>query len=249
MRIVPKDFDLGPAEGLKRLAQAAVLAALVLVGCAKQPATGIAGTTRVIFTLKVDGRLRDGSAPEDAGVPYIYMVALRLSELDNPTDQGPIPVIAPPWGNGFVAGQATHFVWWDPTAANPYTVYRFQDALLNNYVAIGLPVNSVSVPSGGNTLQFELSLDQLQGVLPSGSAPRSLQVNFLTMDRLGTTQGSKLWDALGDGRTAQVNQPITIPLRTSGLYNNERAGQIEPRGDQPNPDLDIVDWSVQVRID
>lgn len=225
------------------------LVALVFLstGCAKQPSVKVTNGTRVTFTMKVDGRIRDGSAPEDAGIPLIYMVALRASDIDNPTEIGPTPVIAPPWGNGFVSGTATHFVWFDPTAANPFTLYRFLDTDLNNYIPVGVPVNVTPLSSGGQQLQFELDMQQLI-VGPAFTVPRSLQVNFLTMDRFGSTQSSHSWDALGDGRTAQINQPITIPLRTNGTYSNTLSGQIEPRGDNVNADLDLIDWSIEVRL-
>ncbi len=247
MRSLSSHFDSHLGRRLAQLASCGFVL-LTLGACAKQPATGVAGSTRVLVTLTVDGRLRAGSRPEDAGIPYIYIVAMNVATVDNPTTLGPTPVISPPWGNGFVAGDVSHFVWWDPTAVNPYTVYRFVDTTLNNYIPIGIPVNGQITGSNSQTLQFEIDVDQLETALPTGQSARSLQLNLLTMDRFGSTQGSKQWDALGDGNTAQVNLPITIPLRSSGTYSNSLSGAIEPRGDTPNPDLDIVDWKVEVRV-
>ncbi len=227
-----------------------VLLALLLAGCAKFPGSGstVAGT-RLIFTMTVDGKFRSGEEEGSNGLPYVYMVALRISTDPNPPDQGPIPVISPPWGNGFVAGNATHFVWWNPQQSPRYSVYKFRDTSLNEYFQVGAPVNYVDVPRGGKRIQFELDLAQLAGSSELAAQLQSIQVNFLTMDRIPQSGTQKFWDALGDSRTVtQLNSAITIPLRTSQLYTNERAGDLEPRGDQPDPDLDIVDWSVEVRL-
>ena len=120
-------------------------ACLLLTSCAKFPDTPDAGEgPRLIFRLKVDGKIRFGTENNVQSSPYIYMVALNPSELDNPTTQGPIPVIAPPWGNGFVAGNATHFIWWDPTQASPFTLYKFTNADLTQWSAVGVPINAVN---------------------------------------------------------------------------------------------------------
>ena len=61
--------------------------------------------------------------------------------------------------------------------------------------------------------------------------------------------GSKKWDALGDGRLpSEINTPITISVRTGGTYNNTTFSNLEPRGDVIDPDLDIVDWQIEVRL-
>lgn len=231
-----------------------ILLALILfatlAGCARTPAGGGVSTgTRLIFTMRMDSAVRTGTETGSGGIPYIYMVALRTSDQTNPTDQGPIPVVAPPWGNGFVAGNATHFVWWDPTQVNQYTIYRFTDALLNQFAAVGVPVNDLDVRQGDSVLQFEINLGQLEADPVALAKLKSLQVNFLTMDRIPQTGSDKLWDAIGDGRLpSQVNHFLTISLLQNGTYTNQRSGEIEPRGDQPDPSLDIVDWSIEVRL-
>src|SRR5579871_6077291 len=91
-----------------------------LVGCAKYP-TGSTGVTskRVTFTMTVSGALNPN---------YVYIVALNPSTLLNPTTTGPIPVVAPPWGNGFVAGGCTYFVQWNPTQSPDYGIFQFTDS-------------------------------------------------------------------------------------------------------------------------
>lgn len=216
--------------------------ALVALGCAKLPDTGGGGGgTRIAFTMRVAREIRQG---------YIYMVAIRPSTDPNPPEQGPIPVIAPPWGNGFVAGTVTHFVMWANTQSPRYLIYQFRPSTnLIEYFAIGAPVNYVDVNPGERLLRFEIDLTQIAPDAATAGTYQSLQVNFLTMDRIpqGTT-GSKAWDALGDGRLpGEVNTPITIPLRTSGIYDNARFLDLEPAGDTPDPDLDMDDFIVEVR--
>ena len=216
-----------------------VLSSLLIGGCAKLPDVGVGGRSkRLLFKFRVAGEIRN---------QYVYIVALRPSLEATPPTQGPIPVIAPPWGNGFVAGGVTHFVRWDPFQSPRFLVYAFRDLNLLDFFQTGTPINVVDVNPGDKTIQFELELSQLAPV--NTDQYQSIQVNFLTMDRVpqGTT-GSKVWDALGDGRLpGQVNEYISVPLRTSGLYDNARFGGLEPPNDTIDPDLDITDFSVEVR--
>ncbi len=222
---------------------------LLLAGCAKFPATPDAQATRIVFTLEVDGKIRTGREDGSFGLPYVYMVAINTSTQDNPTTTGPVPVIAPPWGNGFVAGDATYFVWWDPTQATEFTLYQFKDQLLTQWIPVGAPIAFTQTVQGTKQLRFELSINQLAATPADAANLKSLQINFLTMDRIPQSGTDKFWDALGDGTIAtSINSPVTIPLRTSGIYDNQRANNLEPRGDQAIPDLDIVDWSVEVRL-
>ncbi|MCE9557320.1 MAG: hypothetical protein K8R88_00060 [Armatimonadetes bacterium] len=225
--------------------------ALGAISCAKFPATG-GGTdqTRLLFSMTMDGPVRFGTEAGSAGAPYIYMVAIRTSTDSNPIDQGPIPIISSPWGNGFVAGNATHFVWWDPTqSASQYTLYRFNDATLQQWFQAGIPVGIVPISVGEKTLKFELNLSQLEPDPLLRPLLKSIQVNFLTMDRIPQTGSTKFWDALGDSRNvSQINQWITISLANNGIYDNQRAGGLEVRGDQVDPTLDLVDWSVEVSL-
>ncbi len=247
MRKLPSNsYQAGP--GL--LALGLLLVAFMLIGCAKFPDTPGDRVTRLIFSMTMNGPVRTGQEPGGSGIPYVYMVAMRTSTEENPITQGPIPVIGPPWGNGYVAGNATHFVWWDPTAANDYLLYRFLDTELNNRVVIGVPVASENVVVGSNRIRFELLLTQLVEVATDADLLQSLQVNFLTMDRIPQTGTQKEWDALGNGAIpSQINEFVRIPLGRNGIYNNLTTANLEPAGDQPNPELDIVDWSVEVRLE
>jgi hypothetical protein len=56
-------------------------------------------------------------------------------------------------------------------------------------------------------------------------------------------------DCLGDTNLqTDFNEPVKIPLATTGVYDNTRFNFLEPLNpDCPDPDLDIADWSVEVR--
>ena len=215
---------------------------LCLSGCAKFPANGAGtGTTRVIFTMTT-------AAPINPN--YVYIVAIHASTDANPTTQGPVPVISQPWGNGFVAGTVDLFVRWDPLTSPNYQIYRFQDVNLTQFIPVGVPINSTPVNSGDNKISFELDINQIAANVGQVPLLQSLQVNFLTMDRVpqGSDPGSKNYDALGDTRDpSQINDYVVIPLKQPGIYNNAHFANIEPTGDTADPALDISDFSVEVR--
>jgi len=225
-----------------------LLAALVASGCAKFPQTGSGTfTKRLIFTMQVDGQIRSGQAPGQLGLPYVYIVALRLSTDPAPIDDGPIPVVVPS-GNGFVAGNATHYITWNPLASPQFQIWQFRDSTLNEAFAIGVPINSQPFQEGDRTLQFEIDMSQL---VPAADVDtiQSIQANFLTMNNTNTSGGGRLWDALGDARIPTlINSYFTFQPRSSQTFNNDNQGQIEPRGDCPDPDLDLTDWAIEVRI-
>ena len=210
-------------------------------GCAKYPSSIKATGTRLVFTLTVAGQINAN---------YVYMFAFQPLNITNPTTQGPIPVVGPPWGNGFVAGNCSYFVRWDPTTSPRYTIYKFQDKQLTQYFAIGAPINSVDGANGGKSLQFEISLNQIADTAEIAAAYQTLQLNLLTMNKVpqGADSG-KAWDALGDGNTVSgINTWVNIPVTSSRLFNNATFGNVEPSGDVSDPVLDIIDWSVQVTV-
>lgn len=224
------------------------LIALFLAGCAKFPANSNIGTTkRLLFKLRVDGQLRTGQGIGQSGLPYVYVIALNLSQDAVPTTTGPIPIVIP-GGNGIVDGEATHFILWNPLAQPQYQLFQFRDATLNEFFQTGIPVNFTPTNEGDRELQFEIDLSQL---VPQTQVLdyESIQVNFLTMNNTNVSGGGRNWDALGDGlQSTQINSPLTIRLNSSQIYNNQNQILQEPQGDTPDPDLDIIDWSVELRI-
>ena len=232
---------------MTRLIALLALGALCL-GCAKFPKTISSDfTKRLVFTMTVDSQLRTGLEQGGSGLPYVYIVALRLSTDANPIDDGPVPVVVPS-GNGFVAGNATHYVLWNPLASPSYQIWQFQDATLDEFFQTGVPISSLPINQGDRTLQFEIDLSQL---VPAADVDtyKSVQVNFLTMNNTATSGGGRLWDALGDGRVStEINRFFTFQLNSANTYSNATDGNIEPLGDVADPDLDIVDWSIEVRL-
>lgn len=226
-----------------------ILVVLALsLGCAKFPSSASSNfTKRLVFTMKVDGALRTGLEEGGNGLPYVYIIAIRLSTDPNPPDQGPIPVVVPS-GNGMVAGNCTHFVLWNPLASPAFQIYRFEDATLNEWFQTGVPVNYTQVEVGDDTLSFEIDLSQL---IPAIDVPtiKSVQINFLTMNNTNTSGGGRLWDALGNGGApGEINSYFTFQPNSAITYTNASTGNNEPQGDVVDPDLDIIDWSIEVRL-
>jgi hypothetical protein len=214
--------------------------ALSLSSCAKLPSSGVGErSTRVLFTIAFQQPINNN---------YVYFVALRPSKESNPTENGPIPIVAPPWGNGFVGGEVTHFMRYSIDQFPNYQLYEFTDGTLLNYRPIGIPINYLNVNPGDRELVFEIDLAQLAPTLQDALEFKSLQVNILTMDRIPQgTSGSKNWDALGNGALpSEINSPITIPLQTASVYDNKRFLGLEPSGDVIDPSLDIVDFRIEV---
>ena len=226
----------------------ALLLCLLAVGCAKFPSSGTSNfTKRLVFRMTVDGQLRTGLEQGGNGLPYVYIIAIRLSTDPNPPDQGPIPVVVP-GGNGMVAGNCTHFILWNPLASPAYQIFQFRDATMNEWFQVGVPINSVPIEVGDKTLEFEIDLSQL---IPAADVPtiQSIQVNFLTMNNTNTSGGGRLWDALGNGAIpGEINSYFTFQPVSAITYTNASVGNIEPQGDVVDPDLDIVDWSIEVRL-
>ncbi|HJP82999.1 MAG TPA: hypothetical protein VJ835_05785 [Fimbriimonadaceae bacterium] len=230
---------------------------LLLAGCAKFPGNGAAGAnTQVRFSMTVAGKIKPN---------YIYVVAIRWAK-DNPPfdkDRGPIPVIAAPWGNGMVAGRANVFMKWDAFQSPEYQLFEFTDpipdnqfpvdgqAYLTQFALKSIPLNVRDVGENDRTIEFTLDLSQI--AQNSGDIPllRNLQVNFLTMDRVpqGNDTGSKFWDGIGDNDSVfDVGNFLTVSLDQNNTYSNTQ-GQyqgVETQNDVPDPDLDIVDWQIQV---
>lgn len=227
---------------------AAAVAVCSLWGCAKFPDTGGADSgTSLVFRMELDGTLRTGLEPGESGLPYVYIIALYVSTEEDPIVDGPLPVVVPS-GNGFVAGEATHYILWNPLASPAYQIWQFADEDLNESFQTGTPINYVPVDGESSFLQFEVNLDQL---VPETQVDdiESVIVNFLTMNNTNVSGGGRLWDALGDSENVvEVNSPQRILLRGSQLYNDQLSGNLEPVGDVVDPDLDISNWSVEVRV-
>jgi hypothetical protein len=238
-----RDLVVKPARWKPLKVVCAAVAVYVMSSCAVLP-NGSTGTqfTRLIFTWTMEGPINPN---------YVYVVALNPSTSVNPTVQGPVPVVAAPWGNGFVAGGCQYFIRWDSLQSPNYILYQFTDATLNGYFQVGVPVNYVDITSGATQFQFEVDVNQLAATTAQAQALQSVQVNFLTMNVVpqGGSGGTKVWDALGNPNLpSDVNDYITVALTGPGIYNNARyGGELAQAGWCADPALNIVDFSVEVR--
>lgn len=139
---------------------------------------------------------------------------------------------------------------------------------------LGRPDQIINDPASGgqrNTLSFQLNLARLPGYVrgpgPDGQTgtaddviPRYVQINLLATDNVPVNSvrpdEQKTWDALGDGRvTGEINTYLTIPLDQDATYS-EVQRNIEPpdndvrerlEGVINEPDLDIRDWTIEIR--
>lgn len=209
--------------------------------------------------MKVAGTIND---------QYFYDFAIRTSTDPNPESDAtkvPQPVIGQNNPNGRVAGSPTHFIEYAPSvpSSDTFTVYRFStQAEVPNPSDPDNPINLGSfppttrgrifdfvspVPGTSSELQFSIFMNLLADTDADAKAIQALQIQMLTMSRLSNQGGgTRVYDYLGS-----LNQPefVKIDLRSNNSYGNSGGlpgSGLEPDGDCPVPDLDIVDWGVTV---
>lgn len=216
----------------------AAAALLAASGCARAPASGTSGV-RLIVTL----RFAHGISDTDQG-NYHYFFLIRSANEQVPTN-GPIPIVAPPYGNGFATGQTngtgatagfTDFVEWSRAQPAPttsgYELYHLSGGINgdpNNaaaFIARGEPDAAVP-PNGSNQLQFELNVGRLQPLQGepdpnNGQQARYLQVNVVATTTIPQNPNSpdpnKFVDAFGDQHTGSgsFNSFITVDAAQVG---------------------------------
>lgn len=235
-----------------------VVAVLLVSGCAKVPESTGVSSTLLRVRLKVRGRIQ--SAGTDRPMTYFVLI----HRTDDPNDPGPVPVVAPPWGgNGFATASqpgAQGFVGFIRYDASGYGVYSLEVAgVLHRpeeriFQYLGNPEFAVTPREGESELFAQIDL----GRLPRPTA-RYVQVNLVATDNLPSTPDNqpKLWDALEDGTQPTSLQPWVLldttvnDRRTNAATGKEpawidvRDRQIGPAYDEPN--LDIVDWDIEVQ--
>lgn len=262
MPVLPQNLVLYGRLGL-------ILAVLgSTAGCARFPDSGAVGNfTRIRFKIRVNGTIND-STDSSPLTQYVYIIAIRVLQTDDiPNTGAPIPVANETSPNGFVAGSPTHFVQYDSLRpSQPFILYKF-----NPGPAAGDPTNPVNLGSwfdtsstrgriinfvrpsdaGGSPkeFQFDLFANQLVNVNADAGTIRRLQVNILTMNRLSTSGGSRVWDAVGNSLSpSEINSVLTVDLRSNSTVNNTTG--IEPTGDTVganDPDADISDFTIEVQ--
>lgn len=221
-----------------------VLGLLAISGCAKFPDNpGTQGVRRFVIEIRLSGRVKPN---------YVYFVLFNFAN-DATGQAGPIPVVAPPWGNGFAAGAFTHFMRFDSfQPQGGYGLYRVTPGTsLTVFQYIGAPVVFQPVDANSTTLRFEFDLTQFIPNADEARAQQAVQINFIATDRIPidpTDPTPKFWDALGDGRLpSEINRFLNIQrIDQNRIYRNADTN-LEPEGDTRDPDLDIIDWRVEVR--
>ncbi|MFQ3611328.1 MAG: hypothetical protein SNJ72_07520 [Fimbriimonadales bacterium] len=216
-----------------------VLLLLLLAGCARFPDTPAEeGVRRLVIEMQVAGRIR----PE-----YHYFVLFNLSN-DSTGQAGPVPVLIPPWGNGFAGGAFTHFMRYDrfqPQAR--YALYRVvPETNLSVFQYIGVPIQVEPVGAESNRLRFEITLTQFLPDPDEARAMRFIQLNFIATDRVPIDPNDtapKVSDSLGP---PGLGQYLNLRIDQDRIIRNIDTG-LESAGDIADPDLDIVDWRVEVR--
>lgn len=213
-----------------------IAAILAAAGCARTPPGGAVSTRRLVIDVRVAGRINPN---------YFYYIAF---DNDSDANDGPQAVVGPPWGNGWGTGTITHFMQFDDSLPQGgYGVYRIPDTTLLGKVYLGAPANFITPGPSGDTLHFVLDLDQIL-VAPQTSANdvQTLEINFITTDVTPNDPsfvGPRRWDALANNSS---NTFIRLNVTPGRVISNTTEG-IEPEGDVADPDLDIVDWSIEVQ--
>lgn len=253
-----------------RAALASLAALLALAGCAKFPSDGSTDFTRLNFRFTVDGRV-------NPNYQYFVAIRLITADQTDTQTNGPIPVVSTGSKNGFVEGSPTHYVQYDPAGSiEAYTIHRFLPKTeapddsdtnpinLGAQEIVGQPLSGTDPNLQGNDpqlFQFELSLQDLcrnaaGAQLVNPSSVVAIQFNILTMNRTalnGGDIGSRVIDALGNQHSGTTfNNWKQVPLTTSRTYTNGEQSPIdqETADDTYNgtlPDIDLTDWSLEVR--
>jgi hypothetical protein len=214
----------------KSRAAGLLLAALLMfpASCAKSPPGTSNGVgTQIVVTVRVAGEIR----PD-----YFYSV---LFNINNTAGQGgltgPVPVVAPPYYNGFAVGAFDDYVEYNGSLPNNgYELFSILSDL-QTPVPLGKPISVTAVPDSGNTIQFSIALSQLATTaIPVGNI-QNLEINIIATNVVpvaSDTPVSKNFDALGNPFTGGVNDFITITnLTTPATYDNAGSATPEAAGD------------------
>ena len=251
-----------------RLFDKVKLSALVLLavaGCARAPSGAVTGR-RIIVTLTFDDSVKG-----------LFQYFFLIRNANDPSGvNGPVPVIAPPYLNGFATGinsasaAFTDFVEYSTAQrAQPLSGYALYHVPLgingnpnNNIFQFRGEPDVAHPPNGGKTISFELRMASIQ---PSpgeadpnnGQSPQFLQINVVATTTTPidpqTVDPTKFLDAFGDQSAGVFTAFATIDLRTANTYiSNNIPGdpRYEPSNDTwphlSDPAIELVQWTVQV---
>ena len=210
----------------------AVLALVPASGCAKYPPNQVAQSHR---RLTVDVYLAEPVNPA-----YYYFVAI---DTDGNPLTGPTPVLHRPWGGtGWAVGPLSYFVEYHLSIPNGYGCYSVDpnNILLQTYQGAPLLYDR----DEANRLQFTIDLNTID---PLGTL-QSINVNIITTDVLPIDPNQDVTRQT-DGLGPTGNDYVTIPLTQTQTYTNAESSIPEQAGDVLDPQLDIVDWQIEVALD
>lgn len=262
---------------LKRLSVLGLFSGLLLLpaGCAKAPGgsngdiSPVSGP-QLFITMTVKGAINPN---------YYYYVLFNINDTPGPNGTsvtGPVPVVAPPYGNGFAAGAFTHYVEYGGNNASPggtgFGYYAISSDLLTpSYQgSTGVLIQSSATTS---TLSFQIPLAQL---VPVGSSLTVDNINQLEVNFVNTNTPNVIGDSLATPKFFDsLNLPsstgsfVDINVRSAGgtvqqgLYNDATTNNEGPldvaqsgngmpttvTGTVSGVDtdaLDIIDWSIRL---
>jgi hypothetical protein len=219
-----------------------VLIVPLLAGCANTPA-GVSQMPprQLVLELTVAGRIQPN---------FQYYFAM---DFEGDQSKGPLPVVGPPWGNGWGTGAITHYV---VVRGNQAQVFRIvPNSNLLQSESLGRPFD-FQPPSPAFPGHVSVTLDT-DTLVPPDTQLAMFNYNIITTDITPLDPqfpGPKLVDAFG----ATGNQFVQIVLSQNRIFANtdldppvERQGDVFRAPDQSPAtgagDLDIVDWRVAVR--
>lgn len=247
------------ADRFRLIVLTAVCAAAFLPsGCARAPAHFTNGP-RMVVTLRFDGPVN----------PDYYYYFLLRNGGDADAMNGPIPVVAPPYGNGFATGLNsngagfTDFVLHNGTGYRLYHVLGGINGHLNEgaFLWRGQPI--VIPTTDSHVLIFEIDLvNQLK---PEDGEPQSfdiLRARYLQIDVVATTtrpvnaqshDDDKAVDAFGDQSvigSGSFNTFLSVDTTQNRTYISQEQGIYEPQGDpypdNRDPSIDLVSWRIEI---
>lgn len=262
---------------LRYAAATGALAALSLFSgsCARVPQTTPTGASRVflIVNMTVRGQIQ----PNDATTPYYYFCLINLTDNATDAGPVPVvgqpwgngfAATTQSDAQGFVGyvlynrfqGQGGYGLYSAPRNANDEYLPAPQ-VPFPQFVPLGQPDSYRTPQLGEARLTFQVDLNRLKEDTDATTLPAFVQVNFITTDRIPNNPDDnppKLWDALGASTvTGTLNYFVTLPTAQNVIRSNtdiigeaqEPSNDVRDRTgpliDEPN--LDIVDWSVEIR--
>jgi len=249
----------------------AAVPALLLAGCAKAPNSGITSPTsgpQLLITMTVAGRINSSY--------YYYFLFNVNPNQSSSIVTGPVPVVAPPYVNGFAAGAFTNYVEYNQgvpggTGFGFYTI----DAALRQTKYLGSSGYLVTSQAPGSTISFQLPLAFLATAAVTVDQIQNLQVNFVTTNTVQVVGNDfdtpKYFDAFypqDQSGNSFVNIPVRLtaggPIQQLNYLNADR--NIERGGDVAQyvsgfpvvvsgvqngvtiADLDITDFTIRLNL-